>query len=345
MRAQTADVGHSASHSRIDCLDGWRGIAVLLVLLGHFLPIPGINNGRVGVELFFVLSGRLMVELLFFRQQPLGLFFRRRISRVWPALFVFVAIMAVAFAGAGKLHVPFEQILGAFTFTSNYVSIYASRAEVVDHLWSLSIEEWSYVVLAAVALCSRAWGLRAIYLMAILCAFCIVNGIIQSLNGLDYYDVYWRTDVRASSILLGGIAYYFLRDKQVPGYVPLVTGIVGYMLCINPVPDMIKYTVGSALLAVAGASIEQAPAFARKILENGIIRFVGLMSFSLYLWQQPFFKMIGDYPRPLLVACTLIAAAASYYLVENPARTFLNRRWASVRLAGSGMPSKADAKA
>ncbi|MER8439084.1 hypothetical protein NKH36_02770 [Mesorhizobium sp. M1312] len=55
----------TSSRTRLAHLDGWRGLSIVLVLIGHFFPVPGINLGVMGVEFFFVLSGRLMAEILF----------------------------------------------------------------------------------------------------------------------------------------------------------------------------------------------------------------------------------------------------------------------------------------
>src|SRR5262245_65289113 len=75
---------------RLTLLDGWRGTAVIFVLLGHFLPVPLFNAGRFGVELFFVLSGRLMGELLFIRRESLPRFYWRRFTRIAPALYGYI---------------------------------------------------------------------------------------------------------------------------------------------------------------------------------------------------------------------------------------------------------------
>src|SRR5262249_7449032 len=100
-----AGIGRSAPH--VPFLDGWRGLAIASLLVGHFAPLPGVVNfGRMGVELFFVLSGRLMAEILFVRRFPIPAFFRRRIARVWPALFVFVIFIAVQAAILGASGTP-----------------------------------------------------------------------------------------------------------------------------------------------------------------------------------------------------------------------------------------------
>jgi peptidoglycan/LPS O-acetylase OafA/YrhL len=78
-----------ATHDQhLDYLDGWRGLAITLLLMGHFHPIPEINFSAAGVNLFFVLSGLLMSKLLFVKAVPIPTFYQRRISRILPAFFV-----------------------------------------------------------------------------------------------------------------------------------------------------------------------------------------------------------------------------------------------------------------
>lgn len=308
---------------RIEYLDGWRAIAIISVLIGHFTYIGGINFGRFGVELFFVLSGRLMAEILFVKKQPLGLFLKRRVARVWPALFVFVAIAAIIYP------VPLAHILGAATFTQNYISIYVSRVPELDHLWSLSIEEWSYLFLAMTAAVIGTSSTRtAAIVLGVVALLCVTNGIVQTFLGGSYDNVYWRTGVRGASIMIGAVAFLCFRTRSAPLFVPIVAGIAGLALNLNAVPDYVKYSIGTTCLAVSLATLSSAPDWSRAILSNTFLRRIGVISFSLYLWQQVFYELRADYPRPLLLLAALTMALASYYLVETPARTLLNRTWA-----------------
>ena len=75
----------SADRPPFDYLDGWRGLAIVLLLADHFFPVPGINFGALGVNFFFVLSGWLMTHLLFVQLTPIDVFYRRRIARIVPA--------------------------------------------------------------------------------------------------------------------------------------------------------------------------------------------------------------------------------------------------------------------
>src|SRR5215468_5050609 len=108
----TEDRGRARpSTPHVPYLDGWRGAAIGSLLVGHFTPLPGIDFGRVGVELFFVLSGRLMADILFVRNFALPAFFRRRISRIWPALVLYVLGIAAASAIYDPGHVSGFDIL------------------------------------------------------------------------------------------------------------------------------------------------------------------------------------------------------------------------------------------
>lgn len=68
-------------------LDGWRGLALVLLLAGHFFPNRWINLGRLGVELYFALSGLLIGEILLVKRTSLSVFYWRRVSRVFPSLY------------------------------------------------------------------------------------------------------------------------------------------------------------------------------------------------------------------------------------------------------------------
>ena len=309
-------------------LDGWRGIAITVVLIGHLLPVLPGKPARFGVELFFVLSGRLMAELLFVNRQPLGYFLKRRVARVWPALYLFVFAMAVAFSAPGRNYVSPEKVLGALTYTYNYVHVFSGGTLVLNHLWSLCVEEWAYLFLAILALATRRWNLRAARIILAIAALCAINGLVQSWFGLDYRAVYWRTDVRIASIFVACGLYLILCRRNVPAYVPIVAGLLGGLLHTYLFPDVVKYTLGTFLLGVSVATIDTAPRLAVQILSSKPLTLMGLWSYSIYLWQQPFTKVMHLWPLPVKLALTMAAALASFYVVEQPARRYLKRVWA-----------------
>lgn len=314
---------------RIAYLDGWRGFAVLSVLFAHFVSTYQINLGRFGVELFFVLSGRLMAEILFVREVRLPRFFARRFSRVYPALLVFSIVM-LAFAGVFADGPTPEQFLASITFTLNYAMTWIGRSPVTDHIWSLCIEEHMYVLLGIVAFVHRRKPLPLIPLFSLLAAVGISLGFLQTASGLDYYAVYWHTHVRGASLLLGVIAYLALSERQPKAldwtWWPIVFGIAGVVLHSNRFADPIKYSLGTACLALSLVLMPRAPRFALQVLENPLLLRIGVWSYSLYIWQQPFSKLAGEHLARLgYLAIAVVAALLSFYLVEQPARKYLNR--------------------
>jgi peptidoglycan/LPS O-acetylase OafA/YrhL len=338
MQIPTETIERDTSRDRrLGYLDGWRGVALLAVFMGHFAPLPGIGTARLGVELFFVLSGRLMAEILFVERYPLDLFYRRRIARVWPAMVVFVIVMRLVFTEPTYFLVRWLDVASALSLSLNYIVIYFHRMPMIEHVWSLCIEEWAYLLLGLLAYLARRSGCNPLWLIAAVALACVINGVIQSLAGADYYIVYWRTDVRIASILMATAVYLGLRqfDIQASTWLPIVSGLAGLLLSLKAFPDAMRYSLGTLCFAVAVASIDRAPAWLLRLLSHGAIRQIGLWSFSLYLWQQPFYKLIHAAPRPLLLAGAIGMGLISFYLVEQPLRRYLNSRWPGRAVAAS----------
>lgn len=315
-------------------------MAILAVLLGHFGTSSGLNAGRLGVELFFVLSGRLMAEILFVRRTPLRQFFPRRVSRVWPALF-FMALVSVIAGQVGIGDAGALNFIAAITFTTNYAAAVGIRSGWLDHTWSLCVEEHIYIILGILAflLKEKSYRFTTIVLL-VLSGLAALNGLFQTIIlNRDYFEVYWRSDVRGASILVGAAMFLALRraDREYlrNPLAPVIFGMIGVILQVNVIPDPLKYTAGTACLAVAVALLPQLDRRLDRLLTTPKLLYIGMISYSLYLWQQPFYKAIE--PRPViwqalgeragLLLGALCFAYLSYRYIEGPARKFLNRMW------------------
>jgi peptidoglycan/LPS O-acetylase OafA/YrhL len=158
----------------------------------------------------------------------------------------------------------------------------------------------------------------------------LVNGTIQTLVfKMDYYDVYWRSDVRGASILMGAAAFLMVQQGRVPksGMAVLPIGILGILLNINLVPDPIKYSMGSACLAAALALLPFSQNWLLRSLSWSPLEWAGRRSYSLYLWQQPFAFAGGDLAmRIARFPLCLLVSLFSFSWVEQPAQAALNRR-------------------
>lgn len=319
-------------HERSDYLDGWRGAAILSVLAGHFLFLKTFSLGPFGVELFFVLSGRLMAQILFVDCFPLPKFFQRRFSRVYPALFVFVLAAAAIFHRSG---VSVVQALRALTFTYNYFAPY-DPAPPIDHIWSLCVEEHTYALLALVAFAARRVRFSVPTVLWVITGLAMIDGIVSVL-GLhqDWKQAYWRTDVHIASITASAAAYLHTRDLT-PGlakkFIAPLAGLAGLALNASGVPIWVSFSIGTLLLAISINTLDATFEPLKRALSVAPLRAMGLASFSIYLIQQPFYEaVLGHHKLYALALCGVAVALgfASYRLFENPVRKWLNRTMAA----------------
>ena len=324
----------SLDHSTL--LDNWRGWAILFVLVGHFIDPRGANFGRLGVELFFVLSGRLMADLLFLKRIALPRFFYRRATRVLPVSLLFVAVAYLAFP-AGINHLSGAAALASAGMVINYAQLAGVGSWVTGHYWSLCVEEHSYLALGLLAWVlrrgRRADGTTPAIACLALAGLMILNGWRVWHLQPDYYAVYWRSDVRAATIFLSvGLRVLFARD--VPAgwrapWIPVAAILAGLALNTTHVPDPVKYSAGSLLIALAINTLEQAWAWVRRFLSSRVVAWFGLVSYSLYICQQPFYDLLPHHARLPLLAGALATGVAVFYLYEQPLRRWLNNRRAA----------------
>ncbi|MDN3275948.1 acyltransferase [Frankia sp. RB7] len=312
-----------------DHLDGWRGISILLVIAGHFYLLP-FYTGRLGVEFFFVLSGRLMAEILFVRETPIDVFYWRRITRIFPAFWLFLGGMSLAYQFFPSLDIAAKDVFTSITFTKNYARV-AATSPGFGHIWSLCVEEQAYVILSAVAIAKRRFKLNAILLLWVLTATAAFSGAFQTwVMHRDFYGVYWHTDARLASITLPAALYLHSRNwgaqlDRISRLVPILSVLIGAAISIpDSIPDPIKYTFGTGLLAFGLVTLHFSWKSVTQVLSNPVLRYFGLWSFSLYLWQDPFFQLQEKYPKALLLAITMLISLPSFYLVERPVRRYLN---------------------
>jgi peptidoglycan/LPS O-acetylase OafA/YrhL len=322
---------------RVDYLDGWRGTAILLVLIAHYRLTPsilghGLDLGGPGVELFFVLSGRLMAEILFVRHMGIGLFYWRRLARIFPALFMFIVILFVLSPHVPEIPITSLDIILAITTTANYFPV----SGTLSHLWSICVEEHAYIFLSLVALVIRRITFSPIVLLAAATAACMLNGLIQTLIfHRTFWQVYAHSDVRIASVLVSATLYLYLRKHPLKltgasRFLPTGAVFIGCALvAIHSVPSTVKFTVATFLLAFGLNTIEQTIGIVLRFLRSPVMRYLGILSFSLYLWQQPPIFLLNSYPLIAVLAGVILVAVLSFVIVEKPLRATLNRLYAA----------------
>lgn len=332
--------------THLDYLDGWRGIAISLLLMGHFFPVPGLNLGAAGVHLFFVLSGLLMARLLFVNATPIGLFYKRRVSRVFPAHFAFLGVVVLVFLALGR-EVRWSEVAAAAFFVNNYwTGDPGHNVMPFGHIWSLCVEEHSYVLLSLIALAVRRQWMKALHALALCAAItaCFTVWYWMRYSGTELaYVMRLRTEVSAFGIFASGAMLLYLRNRAIPRPLAMAVPVLMAMALMTywwSVPLPVQIIVGVSLFALCLNIMHAAPALLRRALAFAPLRQLGLWSFSLYLWQQPFYLYAyrGGMPKWLALLAALGAGTASYYLIERPFRAYLNRAWAAEKEEAPAQP-------
>jgi peptidoglycan/LPS O-acetylase OafA/YrhL len=330
----------------VPALDGVRGVAVLAVLLFHG-GVSWLPGGFLGVDAFFVLSGYLITGLLL---SGVGLreFWERRARRLLPALLLLVAVVLCL---GGVLNAAPRDALGAVTYLSNWRSYatgggyFASFSEpsAFKHTWSLAVEAQFYVLwpLVVVFVCRRSRGpvLAAAGVGALVSAAAMASSFVPF---GDPARAYYGTDTRIQALLVGAALAVVLAAPVRPRVVAWSGGLGAalslYVWATATGSDPGLYGGGFLLAAVATAaviaSVVLVPAgpLARGLAVRPL-RVLGMVSYGVYLWHWPVFLLLTSartgLSGPLLLAARLLVTAActaaSWFLVERPARTWSPR--------------------
>lgn len=317
--------------SHADYLDGWRGLAIALVLQSHFWDVLRFQSGGLGVDIFFSLSGLLMSNLLFIRRMPLGTFYKRRISRIFPAFVLFVLVIylpAIVRGTSGALREASSTLIFLRTYFPTSPSIWSSSFPI-SHIWSLNVEEHSYVFLSMLTLIPLLRGREWFVLIGAGTA-CLLTGLVYLHFPAirPHYALYNIGTETAAAPLLVSAGYALCSHRYstyVRGWMPLASLGLAVICYTSLAPEFFS----PFLLAFTTNHLQQAPSWFRAILESRVMRMLGIWSFSLYLWQQPFSDnangLVGGRKTGFLL--TVMVGLASYYLLEKPIRSRLNKRW------------------
>lgn len=335
-------------------LDGWRGLAIVAVLIGHFILRPHFAwMGSFGVQLFFALSGYLMANLLFIKKVSMPDFFARRFARVIPTFVLFVTAMYV-FAAVSqpiKYAVPAYELLSTLAFLRTYLppgeSIWAAHW-YIGHIWSLNVEEHSYIYLAAGAVLTRGqYALNAARLFLIASVVIIISFCLYYPSSPPEGASPWFTRSECAALgLVAAAAIRVLRHatrvhifEKVPRLLP-VLWVVLACACISTYRHRGgAFIIAPLCLALAINYLDCVPELVKRILAHRILTWFGKCSFSIYLWQQPFFESAIEGRINPLLACLMAigAGAVSYYAFENPVRLKINGAWANRRARGAAL--------
>jgi peptidoglycan/LPS O-acetylase OafA/YrhL len=332
--------------SEIPALSGIRFVAVFLVIFYH-LDFQIVQGGH-GVMLFFVLSGFLITWLMLRENEKTRTisikdFFKRRILRIFPAFYIYWAIAIVGLLVFAK-NVPWNHAASAAFYLSNYYyAFHPESNNLFSHTWSLAIEEQFYLCFPFLFFAFRnnlnrfVKILAAIIIGAWLWRFLLVYGFEFG----DAY-IYCAFDTRIDHLLVGCLLAVVLKLKKLKTFwdimfknalMPLLLiGLLALSIYLGDVnsikyKDTIGFMIEPVLMALIIAQLILFSAtFWWKWLEWRTIKYLGTISYSLYLYQQLtlylVMKELNGFPFIIQVICavsvTILAASLSYYLIEKP---------------------------
>ena len=373
---QSVSTEHHSSIGYKPALDGLRTVAVGSVMAYHF-GASWAPGGFLGVDTFFVLSGYLITSLLLVEwgrsgTVRLGNFWARRARRLFPALLVAltaIAIWAALAVNSDRLGSIRADSLWTLFYSANwhfiaqgtsYFDLF-SEASPLRHAWSLAIEEQFYLFWPLITFGSLRIARGRPKVLAGLCVAGIIGSAVlcaQLFDAADPSRAYFGTDSRASQLLVGALLAIALRSwepktrasrvaVQVGGYLGASLTIVGFAVAQDQ--DAWLYRGGFlgfafATAAIITAIVQPTRTPLQVVLAWRPVRWVGQVSYGLYLWHWPVQIAISE-PRTgidgielalLRLAATFFFTTISYYAIERPIRYGALKGWTARLAAPAG---------
>lgn len=335
-----ADIGAVLARPHLPALDGLRAVAVGLVVAYHAgVPVPG----DLGVTTFFVLSGFLITWLLLREFEATGniamrSFYIRRSLRIFPAYTAFILFTFAVDALRGNAH-PTILVIAALTYTTNYYFAFHAHQGSLALTWSLAVEEQFYLLWPVTLRFYLRQGMPRVrrFLVAVVIAVAAWRTYLFLVVGVGTLYVYAAFDTRADSLALGALLAVLARSSDFPARAAAVArrpwwAIVTVALIAfsrSGISDRWHYTLGftidSLLVAILLVQLLQWSAHPLySWLGSPVARYLGRISYSLYLWHGYGLAIGARLPGPVLlqrlggVLAGIALASGSYFIIERP---------------------------
>jgi peptidoglycan/LPS O-acetylase OafA/YrhL len=320
----------------VPSLDGLRAICMVFVLVSHLAGtahFPLHHNlstyrlGEFAVRVFFVISGFLITSILLVELRrkgdiSLGRFYFRRALRLFPAAYFFILVIAIL-AKQHVISLDRWDLTFAATYTMNYHPV---GAWSVGHLWSLAIEEqfyilWPAILLALGAMRSSRFLIGLLFLaplfrlasphVAPAFSFLIWSDALATGGLLALFRENLFANIHYSRLLASHWFFLVPTAAMIANFVP--SAKLNWLIC---------GTVMNLAIAVsADWAMRNSHTGVGRFLNWPAVSFLGVFSYSLYLWQQPFLNRESTSPYcafPLNLFLAIFVALVSYLLVEAP---------------------------
>ncbi|MFC7373464.1 acyltransferase family protein [Fictibacillus iocasae] len=353
-------------------LDGIRAIAVLAVIAYH-LNFQWASGGLLGVTVFFVLSGYLITDLLISEYNNNGTidlkrFWIRRARRLLPGMFTMLLVVMsfVTLFRPSLLTKLWEDSLAAIFYISNWYYVFQELSyfesfgitSLLTHFWSLAVEEQFYIIWPLFIGLLLKLPKRLVFLYTVMLATISALAMAALYEpGADPSRIYYGTDTRAFSLLIGAALAMIWPSRKLSQHTPLsarlsmdvigtaALAVILYMIWqTNQYQDFL-YQGGMVILSIASAVLVGAVAHPsstlNKVLSLQPLKWIGLRSYGIYLWHFPVIALStptvnvgGIEPVRIIFQVTLILflSALSYTFVEMPIRNgAITRTWDMMR--------------
>lgn len=332
-------------NKEIKGLNGIRAISVLAVLIYHIYP-KKIIGGFLGVDIFFILSGYLITEILlneYDKKESISLtnFIIKRIRRLIPACY-FMLLSVSIFLKYVNLELFIKskyRILFSFLYLTNIHNIVNkipyfdnfNNVSPVLHLWSLSVEMQFYIIYVIILICvtkffDRKNVKKAIVIINILIIlFSVFYTRYLYLYTVDYNKIYYSTETRIVPILIGSTVSIFISLNKLK---KIKTNLILELICltiiiysffyVRPLSETMYVNYGNlfiyclymiCIIVLANSSI----------VSNGFMNYIGKISYSIYIWHYPILLLLNIgflYKIIILFSISIF----SYHFIEEPIR-------------------------
>jgi peptidoglycan/LPS O-acetylase OafA/YrhL len=307
--------------NRIQALDGWRGLAIALVLfdhiqdslMGHYAR-SWTATGYQGVTVFFVLSGILITSKLL--EGPINFknFYLRRFFRLMPAAWLFLVVLLVLTHETGIAFTSMAEVRACVFCYRNFVG----RMGAAGHFWSLSVEEQFYLVWPVTLFLA---GVRRCRWIA------LVGAIGCALFRWIFWDHYSRTFptgptiLHADGLLVGCLVAILLADQNTRSCLVrssrfvVIPALCTLLICMYASKEWLQLPEIAAEAALITVTILHPTSILARLFSFAPLAWLGTISYSVYIWQGLFMPL-----RSPVAICILLplCALGSYYLIERP---------------------------
>jgi peptidoglycan/LPS O-acetylase OafA/YrhL len=336
------------AYDRIPSLDGFRAISISLVILSHlilrqFIPLPAgtfldpAQTGILGVRIFFIISGFLITYLLLKERDKNGTvslmaFYFRRVLRIVPVFYTYLVVLALL-NHLLDLRITTLDFAHTALFVQNFTL--PSASWFTGHAWSLGVEEQFYILWPLIFI-----RLRHLNKLWVPLSVLAMGSFMRSFHYKypETAEYFFAEFLMHADFLLAGcyIAFLLFHERQklsdffkkIPSvwvYVAIVMVLFFSQIEFHPVYDKVLIPTSGTIINISICFlllyfILREKSLGYKFLNHPVIRYIGVLSYSLYLWQQFYLSRLDywifDFPQNLIF--TFFTAMASYYLIEKP---------------------------